>query len=129
VGSGTNYLRVMFCPAYGQFSKLSPSVAMMRVNYMMTVVYSNGPVNVTLPPFGYPNVSSGTPRPVQKLSFVSTCGPVSDVFAVSDVDEQLWPGNWQDVAPTSVHGGVRNRVYFDWHVKSFKGNNLNTVVQ
>jgi len=104
---------------------------MMRVNYMVTVNYTNGSVCVApgQVPFGYPNVSSGPPEPVRKLSFIPTLGPVSDVYAVSDVDEQLWPGNWVDVAPTSVHGGVRNRVYFDWHVKSFKGNSLSTATQ
>ena len=131
VGNGTNYLRVMFCPGFGDSDKLSPNVAMMRVNYMTTVYYTNGAVSVPLDglPFGYPSGESGKPPPQspRKLSFVSTLGPVSDVFAVSDVDEQLWPGGWLDVAPTSVHGGVRNRVYFDWHVKSFKGNNLNTA--
>ena len=60
VGLGTNYLRVMFCPSYGQFNPIG-NLAMMRVNYMVTVGYSNGPVNVTQLPFGYPNASSGTP--------------------------------------------------------------------
>ena len=125
VGLGTNYLRVMFCPGYGQFSKLG-NLAMMRVNYMVTVCHTNGAVNVPVDqmPFGYPNPAQ-LPR---KLSYIPTYGPVSGVFAVSDVDHQLWPGDWEDVAPTSTHGTIRNRVYFDWHVKSFKGNNLNTVL-
>ena len=131
VGLGTNYLRAMFCPAYGQFSQLSPNVAMMRVNYLMTVPYTNGAVRFaqTQLPFGYPSGQTWSPAPVRKLSFVSTLGPVSDVFAVSDVDNKLWSSGWQDEAKTPVHGNVRNRVYFDWHVKSFKGNNLNTAVQ
>jgi prepilin-type N-terminal cleavage/methylation domain-containing protein/prepilin-type processing-associated H-X9-DG protein len=131
VGNGTNYLRVMFCPAYGQFTQLSPNVAMMQVNYMVTVPYTNGAVSFTTDqlPFGYPSGQTWMPRPVQKLSFVSTLGPVSDVFAMSDVDDKLWPSGWVNEAKGPVHGGVRNRLYFDWHVKSFKGNNLNTVVQ
>jgi hypothetical protein len=126
VGLGTNYLRVMFCPGYGQFSKLG-NLAMMRVNYMVTVNYSNGVVNVpaTQMPFGYPAPA----QPPRKLSYIPVYGPASDVFAVSDVDYQLWPGGWEDVAPTSTHGTIRNRVYFDWHVKSFKGNKLNTAVK
>src|ERR1035437_500721 len=112
----------MVCPGYGQFSKLG-NLAMMRVNYMVTVCHTNGAVNVPVDqmPFGYPNPAQ-LPR---KLSYIPTYGPVSGVFAVSDVDHQLWPGDWEDVAPTSTHGTIRNRVYFDWHVKSFKGNNLN----
>jgi len=119
------YLPAMFCPGYGQFSKEAPTAAMLRVNYMVTVPYSNGVVNVTANtfPFGYPSA-----YPVMKLGNVSKFGPITDIFAMSDVDQQLWPGNWPDGAPTAVHGGVRNRLYFDWHVKSFKGTNINSTL-
>ena len=119
------YLPAMFCPGYGQFSKEAPTAAMLRVNYMVTVPYSNGPVNVTVDPlpFGYPTLSQPG-----KLANISKLGPVTDVFAMSDVDQALWPGNWADVAPTATHGTTRNRLYFDWHVKSFKGTNMNTIV-
>jgi len=122
-----NYLPAMFCPGYGKFSPLAPTVAMSQVNYMVTVPYSNGPVNVTWAnvPFGYPG---GPSVAASKLGNIGTLGPISEVFAVSDVDAQLWPGNWANVAPTSTHGTIRNRIYFDWHAKSFKGTNLNTVV-
>ena len=64
-----------------------------------------------------------------KLTSVGSLGPVSEIYAVSDVDAQLWPwGEWSAVAPTSTHGNIRNRIYFDWHVKSFKGTNLNNIV-
>ena len=42
-----NFLPAMFCPGYGKFSPLTPTLAMSQVNYMVTVPYSNGPVNVT----------------------------------------------------------------------------------
>jgi len=126
-----SYLPAMFCPGYGKFSKESPNAAMMRVNYMVTVWYANGTVNVPQDrlPFGYPTypASAAQMNPV-KLATVGQYGPVSDVFAVSDVDKQLWPGGWSAVAPASTHGTTRNRIYFDWHVKSFKGTNLNTIV-
>ena len=128
---GVGYLPAMFCPGYGKFSKESPTDAMKRVNYMVTVPHSNGPVNVTWAnvPFGYPTYP---PTPTQqrsvKMASVGSLGPVSDVFAVSDVDKELWPGGWSAVAPKSTHGTTRNRLYFDWHVKSFKGTNLNTIV-
>jgi hypothetical protein len=130
VGLGTNYLRVMFCPGYGQFNPIG-NQAMMRVNYMMTVPYTNGAVSFTTTqlPFGYPAGQTWQPEPIRKLSFVSNLGPVSDVFAMSDVDDKLWPSSWTDEATGPVHGAIRNRLYFDWHVKSFKGNNLNTAVQ
>jgi prepilin-type N-terminal cleavage/methylation domain-containing protein/prepilin-type processing-associated H-X9-DG protein len=126
-----SYLPAMFCPGYGKFSKESPNAAMMRVNYMVTVWYSNGGVVVPQNrlPFGYPTypASPAQQNPV-KLASIGSYGPVSDVFAVSDVDKQMWPGNWAAVAPTSTHGTTRNRLYFDWHVKSFKGTNLNTII-
>jgi prepilin-type N-terminal cleavage/methylation domain-containing protein len=128
VGNGTNYLRVMFCPGFGQFDAKEGNQAMTRVNYMVTVPYSNPPVNVPLDqePFGYPAASSAM-LPPHKLATVANYGPISSVFAMSDVDEQLWPGTWADVAPTSVHGSVRNRLYFVLHVKSFKGTNMDNI--
>jgi len=124
---GVAYLPAMFCPGYGKFSKEDPTAAMSRVNYMVTVPHSNGVVNVIWAnvPFGYPSNPSVAPS---KLGNVGRLGPVSEVFAVSDVDAQLWPGNWANVAPTTTHGTTRNRLYFDWHVKSFKGTNLNTIL-
>jgi hypothetical protein len=120
-----NYLRVMFCPGYGQFSTEAPTTAMGRVNYMMTAWFTNGSAAVPAGrlPFGYPSPL----QPVQKLGSIVQYGPASEVFAVSDVDHLLWPGGWAMVAPTATHGTTRNRVYFDWHVKSFKGNDLNTA--
>jgi prepilin-type N-terminal cleavage/methylation domain-containing protein len=131
VGLGTNYLRVMFCPGYGQWNSKEGNQAMMRVNYMMTVPYTNGAVKFAQDqiPFGYPSGQTWPPAALRKLSFVSNLGPVSEVFAVSDVDNKLWSSGWEQEATGPVHGTVRNRVYFDWHIKSFKGNNLNTVVQ
>ena len=62
-----------------------------------------------------------------KLTQVSQYGPVSEVYAVSDVDYSLFPVAWSGVATNPVHGNIRNRLYFDWHVKSFKGTNINTI--
>ena len=131
LAAGENtYLPAMFCPGYGTFSREAPTVAMTRVNYMMTSWYSNSLVSVPVDrmPFGYPPGYEWSSSPV-KLSSVNSYEPVSEVFAVSDVDQALWPGNWAGVAQTSTHGMVRNRIYFDWHVKSFKGNNVETVSQ
>ena len=125
-----NYLPAMFCPGYGKFSTLTPTLAMSQVNYMVTVPYTNGAVNVTWVnvPFGFPGGGSVAPSNPSKLGNISTLGPISEVFAVSDVDTQLWPGAWANAASTSTHGTIRNRIYFDWHAKSFKGTNLNTIV-
>ena len=129
------YLPAMFCPAYGKFSKEEPNIAMLKVNYAVTAFYSNGPVNVPIDkmPFGYPNQNGSIPKTSPtKLTSVGQLGPVSENYAVMDVDAQIWGwGAWPDLAPTPVHGTIRNRIYFDWHAKSckaFEGNTLNTIV-
>jgi hypothetical protein len=134
VGSGHYYVPAMFCPGYGQWSAklgMADTNAMKRVNYIMTVPHSNGVVMVPKSqlPFGYPPGQKGcSEEPVQKFSYVSSLGPVSDVFAMSDVDNLLWANaDWADEATVAVHGSIRNRLYFDWHVKSFKGTNVNSL--
>ena len=75
---------------------------------------------------GYP-VSGATPlQLIKKTSYISHYGPPTEVYAVSDVDNELLlsvnaPINNWGALPTSTHGTTKNRVYFDWHVKSFKG--------
>jgi prepilin-type N-terminal cleavage/methylation domain-containing protein len=130
------YLKVMFCPGYGQFSPAAPTTAMTMVNYILTVGYTNNTVAVppTPVPFGYANNITGTYQPVpMKRNALAAYGPLSDIYAISDVDKQLAPnaGWWSgSQTPTSSnHGATRNRLYFDWHVKSFNGTNLNAVAQ
>jgi len=125
----TNYIKVLFCPGFGQFSSASPTAAMMMPSYFCVVPYQDGAVNVPNDTylFGYP----GFTKPA-KVTDIPKYGPPTDVFAVGDCDTnivQLAGGGWSGAAGQAVHGGVRNRLYFDWHVKSYKGNNLNTVQQ
>jgi prepilin-type N-terminal cleavage/methylation domain-containing protein len=120
----TNYVKALFCPGFGVFSKEEPSLAMSRVNYAVTVTYSNSSVSISRPPFGYWNWSP--PQPM-KTTEVSRFGALSDIWAVSDVDLALLQGGWVGLAQVSNHGQVRNRLYFDWHVKSFKGTNYTTL--
>ena len=131
LGAGErSYLPAMFCPGYGKFSKEDPTAAMTRPNYMVTAPYSNDVVNVTVDrlPFGYPAGGSLPAANPMKLTSLGTLGPVSEVYAVSDVDTQLYNAGWANEATAPVHGSIRNRIYFDWHVKSFKGTNINTAV-
>ena len=125
----TNYIPVMFCPGYGQFSTADPTVAMNQVNYIVTWrgTYGGGRVVVDSDPFGYPASSSGPATQPRKTTYISHYGSPTDVYAVSDVDNQLLTSvgapinDWGNTLPTSTHTPVHNRVYFDWHVKSFKG--------
>jgi prepilin-type N-terminal cleavage/methylation domain-containing protein len=120
------YLPGMFCPGYGRFSPEAPTKAMDRVNYMVTVPHTSESGIVKIPlgiiPFGYPDAVQGHSSPPQplKMTAMSEYGPITEIFMVSDVDQELWPGNWPMVAPTSTHGTVRNRVYFDGSTRSFK---------
>ena len=47
-----------------------------------------------------------------------------DIFAVSDVDVRLYNGLWPLEANTPSHESIRNALYFDSHVKSYKGTNF-----
>ncbi len=123
-----NYLKPLFCPGYGKFSMEDPNVAQTRVTYRLTIGYTNGTAHVpgNAIPFGYHDAPQ---QRVMKLSSVSAYGALTDIYAVSDVDYQIAQGGWQNVAQISNHGTTRNSLYFDWHVKSFKGTNLNTIIQ
>jgi prepilin-type N-terminal cleavage/methylation domain-containing protein/prepilin-type processing-associated H-X9-DG protein len=114
----TNYVKSLFCPAFGQFSTQIPNLAMCDATYLVTYEYSNAIVNVTANPFGY---ATGTIAKPIKLSKVGSFGPVSDVYAISDLDSNLLSG-WTGEANYPVHGNVRNQLFFDWHVASFKAN-------
>ncbi len=122
---GTNYVKILFCPGYGQWDTQNPSLAMNNVCYILTAAGNYGPGLVTFnsgksDTFCYPGLYP--PDNPKKLANI----PHADqIYAVSDVDAQLEPaGGWGFQAPISVHGNTRNRVFFDGHVSSFKGTNL-----
>jgi hypothetical protein len=123
----SNFVRVLFCPAYGQFSPESPNTAMTRVTYIATLPYTNGLVNLPVNPFGYAGTglaqrAAGTNT--MKLTSLGAYGPISDIFALSDVDNQLYVGLWPLEANTPTHENIRNALYFDNHVKAYKGTNF-----
>ena len=122
----TNYLKMLFCPGFGLFAA-DPESAQ-PISYMVAVPYSTPSVHLTVNPFGYAGEGSHQDFGTNsiKLTDVGKYGPVSDIFALSDVDQDLYDGNWIDEATTSVHGKVRNAAYFDGHAKSYQGTNLLT---
>jgi len=121
----SNYVSTLFCPGYGPFSPGFPTLAMTSITYITAFPYSNGLVNLTINPFGYPGI--GSPQAFGtnciRLSSLRTYGPISDIFAVSDVDTELYSG-WPIEAKTPNHGAIRNALYFDAHVKSYRGTNF-----
>jgi prepilin-type N-terminal cleavage/methylation domain-containing protein len=123
----TNYVRVLFCPAFGKFSPESPDVAMTRVTYIVAFPYTNGLVSLPVNPFGY--AGSGPAQQAAgtntaRLTSLGVYGPISDIFAVSDVDVRLYNGYWPMEANTPSHESIRNALYFDSHVKACKGTNF-----
>jgi prepilin-type N-terminal cleavage/methylation domain-containing protein/prepilin-type processing-associated H-X9-DG protein len=121
--TATNYIKVLFCPGFGQFSTATPAAQQTTVTYILSFPYTNSTVQLATTLFGY----SGTTHPTWlknpvKLSSINKYGPVSDVFAVSDVDSSLTTvGTWTGENMNPNHGTTRNALYFDGHVKSFKG--------
>lgn len=121
----SNYVRTLFCPGYGPFSPAAPTRAMTAITYIVAFPYRNGLVNLTINPFGYPGV--GSPQAFGtncvKLGSLRQYGPISDIFAVSDVDMKLYSG-WPLEATTPNHANIRNALYFDGHVKAYQGTNF-----
>jgi len=122
----SNYIRVLFCPGYGKFSPEDPDQAMTRITYVVAFPYSNGVVNLTINPFGYPGEGPAQSFGTNciRLTAIGQYGSISDVFAVSDIDVQLYNGYWPHEATRPNHGLTRNALYFDGHVKSYRGTNF-----
>lgn len=128
----TNFLKALFCPGYGKFSPVDPGIGMGGIVYVAAFEHTNTTVKVTKHPFGAATsaAGNGTTYAPMKLAAVSTFGPVSDVVAISDVDTSLTStSSWiaEGEAKDPSHGKVRNALYFDWHVKSYKGTNFTSL--
>jgi prepilin-type N-terminal cleavage/methylation domain-containing protein/prepilin-type processing-associated H-X9-DG protein len=121
----SNYVQTLFCPGYGHFSPGAPSRAMSAITYIMAFPYRNGLVNLTINPFGYPGTGSAQAFGTNcvPLGTLRQYGPISDIFAVSDVDMELVSG-WPLEATSPNHANIRNALYFDGHVKSYRGTNF-----
>ena len=118
----TSFIKVLFCPGYGSFSKEEPTVAMTRVNYGLAFPYTNAQVRLTVRPFGAATTGGGTPLgPPIKLGSVKRYGSPTDVFAVSDMDQALRDFGWPELSQNPNHGTTRNALFMDGHVKSYKG--------
>jgi len=127
---GSNYVQTLRCPGYA-----ATTVAAQNPNgpsYFRTPAYKGPTVDTSTAQYkiwGYPQL--GIP---EKLSSLSKYGPLTDLFALSDLDASstniYWTPTtttWGGIAPTAVHGGhVRNHLYFDFHVKLVHGDDINS---
>jgi prepilin-type N-terminal cleavage/methylation domain-containing protein/prepilin-type processing-associated H-X9-DG protein len=117
-GNDTVVADVFVCPGY---LRRAPDVTSMkgRKCYLLNDDVDPNPLN-WVPPFGYPVSPIAQPL---KLSSFDNNMPPSSIFAITDVDK----GNinptvswWSDLPYEPVHGGVRNQLFFDWHVEAVR---------
>jgi prepilin-type N-terminal cleavage/methylation domain-containing protein/prepilin-type processing-associated H-X9-DG protein len=118
----SNYLKTMYCPGFGPFIPQAPTARMTGITYITSFPFTNGAVSLAINPFGYPGIGPaeafGT-TPV-KLSSLSKYGPITDIFALSDVDAEIYD-DWPLEPDAPSHGDIRNALYFDGHVKAYRG--------
>ena len=96
------------------------------ISYLLSAEVTNALTEVVTRPFGYPYSSpfyrfpKGPDEPPKKVHEIKL---PSDSWAVTDGDQQnAFPGGYYfDLLPANkVHGNVRNRLFFDWHVQAVK---------
>jgi len=73
--------------------------------------------------FGYGSTASSYSTPSHKLSEISTVRSLSDVWALSDMDNLPYGAAgapWGTMPPKPLHGGVRNSIFLDGHTAARK---------
>ncbi len=117
----TNVAKVFWCPAFGQYQPPVIEPMAERTCYGVYSPQHSALTNVTFHPFGYPPGQAGSPmEPPHKISEVQALAPMSDVWALVDLDQQGSPDvGWKDEIPLlPVHGSTRNQLFFDNHVQA-----------
>lgn len=129
--TATNVANVMVCPAYVAEMNYNPNTDPQGPWYdcfcysvTRTNAYPQSYLS-PIPPYGFPFGKENVNAPL-KLSQIALVAPLSDVWALGDVDYLCASapssfGNEEPyVAPLPVHGHVRNFLFFDGHVASKK---------
>jgi hypothetical protein len=124
----TNLARVMLCPGY---TGSLPGNTEARYNpesdgYTHAYCFAVSRYVLT-PDAGFPFGWQATGQPSLKLSEIAAVKPLSDAWAISDMDwdaagdpTSLGTDRTPYVAMHPVHGAVRNLLYFDQHVAAVK---------
>lgn len=141
VGNATPVLVKSFlCPAYDHDlpGNVATNYSPVSDNYAHAYCYSITRTNrypcTLLAGLGYPFGKQNTRQPPLKLSAIAAVVPLSDVWAVGDLDWEAFGGTpanpptpwgfgvdkWQYVPIRAVHKTVRNFLYFDFHVAAKK---------
>ena len=123
----TNVAKVFWCPAFGQYQPPVPEPMAERTCYGVYTPAHSALTNVTFRPFGYPPGQDYPMETPHKLSEVQAKAPLSDVWALVDMDQQGCPTvGWKDEIPVMpVHGATRDYLFFDNHVQAKPWKNLN----
>ncbi len=121
----TNIMRVLVCASYFRNALNSSPVALSNVQARAYCLNwgtgSTADAIVPTKPFGYNNP---TLTPPMKHSQLSQYGPPANIWAMTDVDQQLCQApNWAwypFLSKRPSHEVQYNRLYFDWHVEAVK---------
>jgi prepilin-type N-terminal cleavage/methylation domain-containing protein/prepilin-type processing-associated H-X9-DG protein len=120
--NATNILKVLACPGYKPPNGYNPESDSFTHAYSFTLTRTNNPPLDRLP--GYPFGRRTMDQPSLKLSQISAVVPLSDVWALADVDlDSIAEGfaNKQDyIAEKAAHATSRNYLFFDSHVAGKK---------
>ena len=117
--------KVMVCPAFAQKAKVNVASTNSADWFTSPETY---PYIVTMPfkkkltnhPFGYLKSASTTGALPMRLNEVSSYRPLTDTYALMDVDQVAFPATSYFGLPTPNHDKVRNYLFFDGHVQCLK---------
>jgi len=133
VGSNaTNVVKVLACPGYLRAppNGYNPESDNFAHAFSFTLTRPNNPPLDQLP--GYPFGRRSAQQPALKLSDIAAAAPLSDVWALADMDLEAieFPESLNEkvpfTAPKPVHKTVRNYLFFDFHVDSKKAGDWET---
>src|SRR6266568_5318584 len=122
-GAQTVVARAFVCPGYERLAPAATSLVGRKI-YLLNDDLDPNPLN-RVPPFGYPSSVSGPAVGPLRYTALDSFVPPSQIFAITDVDQAIPSLNpsvtwWDDLPNKPVHGAVRNKLFFDWHVQAVK---------
>jgi len=122
----TNIMKIMYCPSNEHYntSKNPDFSSYEMVEGSMDATSPSRYCRLQWDPFGYNFPPSNPNQPVipQKLNTLATVGPISEIWAMVDSDQEgnSGAGLSGSFPPVPAHGPTRNYLWFDWHVEPVK---------
>lgn len=125
--NSTNVVMAFVCPAYITETGYNPNNdpgGPYADAFSYSVTRTNAYPQSALAGVGYP-FGKEDANAALKISQIAQCGPLTDIWAAGDIDDQcvstpssLGSPESTYVAQRPVHGNVRNFLFFDCHVDS-----------